>query len=472
MKQTRVKVHSSCPPDETLLNYLRSELGKTGTKEGCASGDCGACTCLVRHPGDSAYQSVNACITPLGDIIHAEVLCVEDLSMGRDVHPVQSAFVASHGSQCGFCTPGFVMSLAARLDPRHPLGESETFERRQNWVDAISGNLCRCTGYRPILDAADAAAEALPQSRTLPSGMVLESTSTSDESSGAVMPHYFRPRSVNRMSEQLLANPDAILMAGGTDRMLGVTQRGESLPKIISTQDVAEMQVLEMDEHQGEIRLGAALTFTQLEYALREIWPSFAVFLKRVGSPQIRNRGTLGGNLGTASPIGDCLPILLAMDASLLVQSTSGKQRIIPMDQYVTGYRQTCLEPGDVIVYVDAQGLNDLQYFRKVTKRYEDDISAVSAAFRWRILEGRVNFARVAFGGVADRPCRLTSVEQCLIEQPLTHGLVDEACELAMAEVRPLSDVRASADYRRLIVGALLRDSLERCLEAEGLTHD
>jgi len=468
MKQKIVKIPPSCPPDETLLNYLREELGRTGTKEGCASGDCGACTCLVRQPGDLSYESINACITPLGDVINAEVLCVEDLAEGEGVHPVQSAFVALHSSQCGFCTPGFVMSLAGRLDPRHPLGQVESSQSRQTWVDAISGNLCRCTGYRPILDAADEAAKAPAIARTLSSGMVINAASSQDDPDGAVMPSYFRPRALSTLSKLLRANPDAVLMAGGTDRMLGVTQRGESLPIIISTRDVEEMNVLKVDAAKGEICLGASLTFSDLEYSLAEVWPALSDFLKRIGSPQIRNRGTLGGNLGTASPIGDCLPILLAMDASLMTQTASGTQRVLPMSSFITGYRQTSLEPGEVIVSIEMQGLSDVQYFRKVTKRYEDDISAVSAAFRWRFVGGRFGLARVAYGGVADRPVRLSSVEQRLADQALNRELIEEVVDLAMRAVSPLSDVRASAEYRRQMVGALLRQSLEQCLEREG----
>jgi len=354
------------------------------------------------------------------------------------------------------------------LDPRHPLGQVESSQSRQTWVDAISGNLCRCTGYRPILDAADEAAKAPAIARTLSSGMVINAASSQDDPDGAVMPSYFRPRALSTLSKLLRANPDAVLMAGGTDRMLGVTQRGESLPIIISTRDVEEMNVLKVDAAKGEICLGASLTFSDLEYSLAEVWPALSDFLKRIGSPQIRNRGTLGGNLGTASPIGDCLPILLAMDASLMTQTASGTQRVLPMSSFVTGYRQTNLEPGEVIVSIEMQGLSDVQYFRKVTKRYEDDISAVSAAFRWRFVGGRFGLARVAYGGVADRPVRLSSVEQRLADQALNRELIEEVVDLAMRAVSPLSDVRASAEYRRQMVGALLRQSLEQCLEREG----
>ena len=456
------KVNASTRADATLLEYLRVDAGLTGTKEGCASGDCGACTCLVRSDANTPYQAVNACITPLGDVVGHEILTVEGLGE-EGLHPVQSAMVSEHGSQCGFCTPGFVMALAARLDPNHPQGELSEVSEREAWNQAIAGNLCRCTGYRPILDAAKLAAKSDTDARTLPQGLVIErghgapQKGLTPESLGG----FFRPRSLAAFSAARAAHPEAHLCAGGTDLMLEVTQKGQTLNPLISLTGIEEMRSIIIDDDASSVHIGASVTFSEMEVAFKTIWPNFASFLTRIGSPQIRNRGTLGGNLGTASPIGDGLPVLLAMDAVITVLLPNGDTRSIAMSEFIKGYRQTALQSGEVITSIQLAGIDDPHDYRKVTKRYEDDISAVCGAFRWRVESGRVVLARVAYGGVAERPLRLMETESLLTSRALTPNLIEEAVELASSEVSPLSDVRASARYRQHLVGVLLQDSLE-----------
>ncbi len=456
------KVNASTRADATLLEYLRVDAGLTGTKEGCASGDCGACTCLVRSDANTPYQAVNACITPLGDVVDHEILTVDGLGE-EGLHPVQSAMVSEHGSQCGFCTPGFVMALAARLDPNHPQGELTEVSDREAWNQAIAGNLCRCTGYRPILDAAKLAAKSDTDARTLPQGLVIDTGDGSSEKglTPESLGGFFRPRSLAAFRAARAAYPEAHLCAGGTDLMLEVTQKGQTLNPLISLTGIEEMRSIAIDGDASSVHIGASVTFSEMELAFEKVWPKFASFLTRIGSPQIRNRGTLGGNLGTASPIGDGLPVLLAMDAVITTLLPNGDTRSIAMSEFIKGYRQTALQSGEVITSIQLAGIDDPHDYRKVTKRYEDDISAVCGAFRWRVESGRVVLARVAYGGVAERPLRLMETELLLTSRALTPNLIKEAVELARSEVSPLSDVRASARYRQHLVGVLLQDSLE-----------
>ena len=458
-------VNASTAADATLLEYLRVDAGLTGTKEGCASGDCGACTCLIRSDENAPYIAVNACITPLGDVIGHEVLTVDVLGE-EELHPIQSAMVNEHGSQCGFCTPGFVMALAARLDPNHPQGELTETSDREAWNQAIAGNLCRCTGYRPILDAAQLAAKSGARARTLPHGLVIDALHCSLEEGMITesLVGFFRPRSLAEFRTIRLAYPEAHLCAGGTDLMLEVTQKGQTLSPLISLTGVEEMRTISIDEEALSVHIGASVTFSEMEVALNKVWPSLASFLTRIGSPQIRNRGTLGGNLGTASPIGDGLPVLLAMDAVINTLLPNGDTRSIAMREFIRGYRQTALQSGEVVTSIQLEGIGDPHDYRKVTKRYEDDISAVCGAFRWRCEGNRLSLARVAFGGVAERPLRLMKTETLLLARALTPDLIDEAVEIARTEVSPLSDVRASARYRQHLVGVLLKDSLEEQL--------
>ena len=401
------KVNASTRADATLLEYLRVDAGLTGTKEGCASGDCGACTCLVRSDETTPYQAVNACITPLGDVVGHEILTV--VGLGEEgLHPVQSSMVREHGTQCGFCTPGFVMALAARLDPNHPQGELTEVSDREAWNQAIAGNLCRCTGYRPILDAAKLAAKSAARSRTLPRGLVIESEYGSPEK--GLTPESlegFLGRALLRNSERL-ARPTRSVPLRGWDRSHARSHaKGQTLNPLISLTGIKEMRSITIDDAASSVQIGATVTFSEMEVAFKTVWPNFASFLTRIGSPQIRNRGTLGGNLGTASPIGDGLPVLLAMDAVITVLLPNGDTRSIAMPEFIKGYRQTALQPGEVITSIQLEGIGDPHDYRKVTKRYEDDISAVCGAFRWRVEGDRLVLARVAYGGVAERPLRL-----------------------------------------------------------------
>ena len=243
--------------------------------------------------------------------------------------------------------------------------------------------------------------------------------------------------------------------------MLEVTQKGQTLSPLISLTGIKEMRSITMINDASSVHIGASVTFSEMEVAFKTVWPNFVSFLTRIGSPQIRNRGTLGGNLGTASPIGDGLPVLLAMDAVITTLLPNGDTRSIAMSEFIKGYRQTALQSGEVITSIQLEGIGDPHDYRKVTKRYEDDISAVCGAFRWRVESDRLVLARVAYGGVAERPLRLMETESLLTSRALSPNLIEEAVEIARREVSPLSDVRASARYRRHLVGVLLEDSLE-----------
>ena len=345
--------------DETLLNYLR-QSGRVGSKEGCASGDCGACTVLVQAEDEHAYKPVNACILPVQQLSGQAVLTVEGLPNNDELHPAQVAMIATHGAQCGFCTPGFVMALAgwmdeqafsARLDgdeqPKRNSKQAETM-RLKACREAISGNLCRCTGYRPILQAASHLANT--------SGAALFEThqrldkalfDSPPDQSGPYNTGFREPQTLGDLKGLLRQQPGANLIAGGTDLMLEVTQRQGRFDQLISLARVLELQSLEINADSAII--GSAVTYQDLQAAAELPWPALHHFLSRLGSPQIRNRGTIGGNLGTASPIGDLLPILLAMDATIVMSHFEEDDRKVPISEFLQGYRKTQLQPGNFI---------------------------------------------------------------------------------------------------------------------------
>lgn len=440
------RIHTeNLPADTTVLQYLRRDAGRCGTKEGCASGDCGACTVVLAEPqGDAlSYRTVNACLTFMPAVHGKQLITVEDLKHRGELHHVQQAMVDNHASQCGFCTPGFVMSLFA-LEK-----QQQTFSVAQT-QHALSGNLCRCTGYRPIMDAAKAICDA-PQ----PDQFDADARLTLDKL--RAISATGEPVSIDELAERYLAQPDARLVAGGTDLALEVTQRYQRLPELISLSHIPELKVITLTGQ--AIHIGAAASLSDCMPVLYDEFPEFGELLERFASQQIRNQGTFGGNIANGSPIGDGGPVLLALGASLLLRR-GAEQRELPLDKFFLGYRKTALQPGEFIEQIRIprnSGVARQLRIYKVSKRLEDDISAVCAALHIEVQKGVVIHARVAFGGMAEVAKRAISCEAQLLGQPWQTATIERACQALELDFTPISDFRASREYRMQVAKNLLR---------------
>lgn len=456
-----LKTEHALDPNLTVLDYLREHLHRTGTKEGCASGDCGACTVVLSeletdsHGNEQLrYRSLNACLTFVASLHGKQLISVEDLKHQGQLHSVQQAMVDCHGSQCGFCTPGFVMSLFA-------LQKNSTQADAHQTHEALAGNLCRCTGYRPILDAA---AQACSQSGTDQFDQRREQTiarlrSIAPRTTGELNDGDKRslvPLTVADLADLYNAHPQARLLAGGTDLALEVTQQHKSLPVMIHVGHIAEMKRIERFDDRLEI--GAAASLTDCHKALKAEYPDFGELLQRFASLQIRNQGTLGGNIGNASPIGDAPPLLIALGAQIVLRK-GGTRRSLALEDYFIDYRVTARQESEFIEKIIVPTARAGHVFRayKVSKRLDDDISAVCAAFCLHIENDRIIGARIAFGGMAAIPKRAAACEQALIGQPWTSASVEQACAALAEDFTPLSDFRASKEYRLLSAQNLLR---------------
>jgi xanthine dehydrogenase small subunit len=428
-------------PTMTVLEYLRGPERLCGTKEGCAEGDCGACTVVLVDPR-GRHQAVNACILFVPALDGRQLLTVEHLAADGALHPVQRAMVDHHGSQCGFCTPGFVMSLFAL--------RTEAKADRTAINEALAGNLCRCTGYRPIVDAAVAVCtgDQIPPPLALPAADGSLALAHGGKRS-------FSPRSSDELARTLVEHPQAVIVAGGTDVGLWVTKQHQALPVTVSLDSVADIRgVHEMD---GTIRIGAGATYQDALPILEHHFPDFGALIRRIGSRQIRNRGTIVGNIANASPIGDTPPALLALDATLQLRR-GNTRRAMKLDDFFTGYRRTILQPSEFIEGIDVPVPQPGDIFRcyKVSKRFDQDISAVCAAFRLRLRDGIVRDIRIGFGGMSATPARPRTVEQALVGLPWTEPTIRMAQSLLDDTFSPLSDMRASAAYRRTVARNLL----------------
>jgi xanthine dehydrogenase small subunit len=446
-------------PSRTVLEVLREDLQRTGTKEGCAEGDCGACTVVLGEldaSGDQlAMRAVNACIQLAPTLDGKQLITVESL-VGRDrsLHPVQRAMVEHHGSQCGFCTPGIVMSLFAlhRSDPR---------PSRRAVDDALAGNLCRCTGYRPIVDAAQAMASyevtATPRCgsdeavKVLLRGLRRDRALRLQHDEG----RYYAPISLDELTKIVEQEPDVHVLAGGTDIGLWVTKQHKKLPAVVYLGDIAELREIRRDATHLEI--GAAVSLTRAAAAITEQYPELSELFARFASPPIRNAGTLVGNIANGSPIGDSMPALIALDARLTLRR-GARTRELPLDAFYLGYRKNALTPGELItaVRVPLRAPGRLVRSYKVSKRFDQDISAVCCGFLLELVEGRVNAIRIAYGGVAATVMRALGAEQALRGAAWTEASVQAAMAALDHDFAPIDDMRASATYRKLIVRNLL----------------
>ena len=447
----------------SVLDLLREHLNQTGTKEGCASGDCGACTVAIGEPdadGNLRYHSANACIMPAHQLNGRHLVTVEGLSRGDELHPCQAAMVEHHGSQCGFCTPGIVMSLFTLHEDDRARPAPLTPERLEA---ALGGNLCRCTGYRPIRDAALAMGDTpgyRPEwlddgelARALATNVGAAPDTTTDTG-------FYQPRRLDELVELRAGHPDARLVAGGTDLWLEVTQHLADFNEVIDVTRVEELKLLDAG-HDASGRpgvwVGAAVTYTQLEPLLAERYPAFHHLLHRLGSGQVRNRGTLGGNVANASPIGDTPPVLLALDARLRLTGPDGSRELAAADFFID-YKKTALAPDECLEAIFLPTLADKRQLKvwKLSKRREDDISAVLGAFSWTLKDGVLAEVRLAFGGMAAIPARATAAEAALEGQPPTTERFAAAIDALADDFQPMSDVRGSSDYRRHAAAALI----------------
>jgi xanthine dehydrogenase small subunit len=455
-------------PDRTLLEVLREDLHCTGTKEGCGEGDCGACTVVLGEAvgGQLEYKAINSCIRLAHSVQGLAVWTAEDLAApGGELHPVQEAMVQCHGSQCGFCTPGFVMSLFGMY--QNTKG-GKGIDRTQAQVE-LSGNLCRCTGYRPILDAARQMG-SLP----LPAGCGVNEAATVaalKKLQPATGEHYLSPTTLPALLQARAAHPKAQVVAGCTDVGLWVTKMHKRFAQVLDVTTAQELRRVETYPH--HIAIGAAVTLTDAYTALVSERPQLKAFAQRFAGLPVRNSGTLGGNVANGSPIGDSMPLLIALGANVVLMRWDAKRKAIAhreirMEDLYTGYRQNVMKPDELLCWIKVprpvKGETATVY--KISKRFDDDISAVCLAIRMTVEDGTVKAVSIGAGGVAATPVRARQTEAALLGQPWNADTVMAATAALRAEFQPISDMRASAAYRHTVLGNLLQ---RFWLESQGL---
>ena len=440
-------------PNETILNYIRLKLKKTGTKEGCAEGGCGACTIVIGElkKNNIIYKAINSCIAFTPSLEGKQLLVIEDLMLKNgSLHPVQTAMVNYHGSQCGFCTPGFVMSLFSMYKNNNSYDE-KTIE------ESLSGNLCRCTGYRPIIDAAkslnnsksDQFKKNKKKTITLLKKIRPKSISIKNQNK-----KYFAPRTINELKKIIKKYPNFDFFSGGTDMSLIVTKQKKDLNNIIYLNSINELNYIK--ENYKYIEVGATTPLRQFELFIDKYYSDFNTILKRYGSVQIRNVATMAGNIATASPIGDSLPLLLSLDASIVVESFN-KKTILPLKNFFISYRKTKLKKGQFISSIRIPILkNNIFKAYKISKRIDDDISSVCASFNLAIANKKIKSIKIAYGGMAAIPKRAIYCEKVLLNSNFSENVILKAQKNLEKDFQPIDDMRASKDYRMEIAKNLL----------------
>ena len=455
--QGAVREVSNSSPTQTVLQHLREDMHCTGTKEGCAEGDCGACTVVIGslENGQLQMKAVNSCIQLVPTLDGKALFTVEDMQLpDGTLHPVQQAMVECHGSQCGFCTPGFVMSLWGMY-----LKQEGKRPTRCQVDDALSGNLCRCTGYRPIIDAAMRMGE-LPTVSFDREALTTQLASLRRETTATYSvggQQFHAPRTVDELVQLRSANPSALLLAGSTDVGLWVTKQMRDLGDIIYLGHIDELKAVV--ENDGMIEIGSGVTLEEAYKALCRHYPGeLSEMWQRFASLPIRNAGTLGGNVANGSPIGDSMPWLIAAGTQLVLRGPQG-ERVMPLEDFYLGYQQKDLQPGEFVqalrVPMQREGVRLRTY--KLAKRFDQDISAVCAAFALTFDGDMVKDARIAFGGMAATPKRASAAEDTVRGQRWTEATVNAAMAAMAQDYKPLSDMRASGEYRMKAAQNLLK---------------
>ena len=440
-------------PNKTILNYVRNDLKKTGTKEGCAEGGCGACTVVLGELNDNKiiYKSINACISFLPFLNGKQLILIEDLVYKNKPHIVQEALIKFHGSQCGFCTPGFTMSLFS-MQKNYKLINNENIE------EALSGNLCRCTGYRPIIDAAKSLNNKKDQdhfkknqNRTI---HLLKKIKDIDIEINHQGKKYFAPKTILNLRRVLKKYPNSKILSGGTDLSLEVTKFRKEIKTIISLNSVSKLNFIK--KNKNLIEIGATTSLFEFQNLIKKHFVDFYDVLKRYGSVQIRNVGTIAGNIATASPIGDTLPLLLSLDAKIIIQGIN-KKKILPLSQFFISYRKTKLKKGEFIYSIRIP-LDKKNIFKayKISKRFDDDISSVCGSFSFLIKRNIIMKASIAYGGMSEIPKRAKTIEKDLINSKFSENTFSRAVNLIDKDFSPLDDMRASRNYRLTVAKNLL----------------
>tara|TARA_S200000501_G_C20858496_1_gene758664 strand:+ start:635 stop:2071 length:1437 start_codon:yes stop_codon:yes gene_type:complete len=440
-------------PNKTVLSYVRDDLKKTGTKEGCAEGGCGACTIVLGElkKNKIIYKAINACITFLPILNGKQLILVEDLINDNKLHPVQDAMVKFHGSQCGFCTPGFTMSLFS-MHKNNKLINKEVVD------EALSGNLCRCTGYRPIIDAAkslnnkkDQDQFKINRKKTIGLLRKLKNTDVEINNNGK---KYFAPTTISNLKKILKKFPNAKILSGGTDLSLEVTKLRKELKTIISLNSIEKLNFIKKSK--SLIEIGATTSLIDFQNFIKKYFLDFYDILKRYGSLQIRNVGTIAGNIATASPIGDTLPLLLTLDTKIVIQGLKQK-KILTLNDFFISYRKTKLKKSEFIYSIKIP-INKNKIFKayKISKRFDDDISSVCGSFSFLIKKNKITKAAIAYGGMSEIPKRASIIEKELINSDFSENTFSKVLDLINKDFSPLDDMRASRNYRITVAKNLL----------------
>ncbi len=440
-------------PNQTILNFIRDELKKTGTKEGCAEGGCGACTIVLGELENKKikYKAINSCISFIPTLHGKQLIVVENLvSKKGSYHPVQEAMAKYHASQCGFCTPGFVMSIFA-------MSKNKTNNNENDIKDAISGNLCRCTGYRPIIDAAKNIKKKYSDEFYKNSQKTINLLKKIHSKSIIIKnknKKYFAPKTIGELRTLIQKNPDSDFLSGGTDLSLKVTKERQEIKKIINLNNIKELNFIKIKNN--EIIFGSTTPLIEVEKFILKYYPDFNCILRRYGSVQIRNVGTIGGNIATASPIGDTLPLLLSLNAKIIIETKNGNKQIF-LNNFFIKYRKTKLKKGEFIksIIIPIYKNHNFKAY-KISKRFDDDISSVCASFNIRIKDQRIQDVAIAYGGMAEIPKRAKNCENFLKNSKFSEDIFEKAKNLLKKDFNPISDMRASKNYRLEVAENLL----------------